>query len=332
MPRIRTIKPDFWSDRRMVKLSAYARLFYMGMWNFALCDRGHLPDDAEELKLKILPADDVDPDALLAELIEADRVRRYTTPDGETFLWAWKLGQHQKIDGRWQPRCPYCALDISPDSPPPRPDSREAPGRPAGATPTSAASAAQESANPTEPHASSGGTQRDSPGHTETPRDSPNPIQEVREGKGREGSGGTAPLKGSGSARAREAPPDDRQPESPTERLLAEHVANRHRPPPSKQRAKIAEEIHALVTDDPPFTPDEVHTVLDAWAARSLGPGSIGSIADELFCRDNRNVQALDRRRALPASRASPSGGTDANLSGWADLAAELRTGEGGVP
>lgn len=138
--------------------------------------------------------------------------------------------------------------------------------------------------------------------------------------------GGTAPLKGSGSACAREVPPGDHQPQSLTERLLAEHIAKRRRPPPARERARIAEQVHALVTDDPPFSPDEVHAVLDAWSARPLGAGAISSIADELFCR-NGTVSALDRRRALPSGQ--PSGGTDANLSGHAALIAQLQAAEG---
>jgi len=36
MARIRTIKPEFWTDGDMFKLSRDARLFYIGLWNF--CD------------------------------------------------------------------------------------------------------------------------------------------------------------------------------------------------------------------------------------------------------------------------------------------------------
>lgn len=38
MARIRTVKPEFWTDRRMVKLSPLARLLYISSWNFALCE------------------------------------------------------------------------------------------------------------------------------------------------------------------------------------------------------------------------------------------------------------------------------------------------------
>ena len=58
----------------MVKLSPFARLLYIGMWNFTLCDHGHVADDAMKLKLQILPMDNVDIDALLAEIMALGRV------------------------------------------------------------------------------------------------------------------------------------------------------------------------------------------------------------------------------------------------------------------
>jgi len=108
MARIRTIKPDFWTDGNMIGLSFEARLFYIGTWNFALCDHGHLPDDAMGLKLKILPADNVDPVAIIDELMTKRRIVRIGLPDGRTFLHIPRLDEHQKVDARWASRCPVC--------------------------------------------------------------------------------------------------------------------------------------------------------------------------------------------------------------------------------
>lgn len=102
------MKPDFWTDGTITQLSFEARLFYIGTWNFALCDAGHLPDDPEGLRLKILPADDVDPFALVAELLGKGRLKRVAVGD-RTFLWIPRLSDHQKVDGRWNPRCPACS-------------------------------------------------------------------------------------------------------------------------------------------------------------------------------------------------------------------------------
>ncbi|WP_284990875.1 hypothetical protein [Arthrobacter sp. efr-133-TYG-120] len=109
MARIRTIKPEFWTDGNVVKLSPLARLFFIGMWNFTLCDHGHVADDAFRLKLQILPTDDVDPDDLLGEIMAAGRVQRILDGDGRAYLHIKRFSDHQKIDPRWKTRCPACA-------------------------------------------------------------------------------------------------------------------------------------------------------------------------------------------------------------------------------
>ncbi len=112
MARMRYVKPTFWTDSAMVQLSRDARLFYIGTWCFTLCDEGHVEDDVIALKMQIFPADNVDCAALLAELMAAERIVRetYTTAAGktETVLRVVHLGEHQKVDVRWKPRCPAC--------------------------------------------------------------------------------------------------------------------------------------------------------------------------------------------------------------------------------
>lgn len=113
MPRIRSIKPEFWTDGAMISLPFEARLFYIGMWNFA-CDRGHLSDDPMGLKLKILPADTVSGKDLLDVLVGAGRVERVTMPDGRHYLNIPRFTDHQRIDTRWNARCPVCTHLDSP--------------------------------------------------------------------------------------------------------------------------------------------------------------------------------------------------------------------------
>src|SRR5690606_21157706 len=67
MAKIRGIKPDLWTDSEMVEASAFARLLFIGMWNFA-CDNGHLQDKSRQIKMRILPTDDVNCAGLLDEL------------------------------------------------------------------------------------------------------------------------------------------------------------------------------------------------------------------------------------------------------------------------
>jgi hypothetical protein len=153
MARIRTIKPDFWTDGNMVKLSPFARLLYIGMWNFTLCDHGHVADDAMKLKLQILPMDNIDIDALLAEIMAQGRVVRVEDGDGRTYLLVKRFEDHQKIDPRWKTRCPACAqvdsltltetpvslgeLPVTPELSPTLPLGREGMGRESKKTPSS---------------------------------------------------------------------------------------------------------------------------------------------------------------------------------------------------
>ncbi|HLS44597.1 MAG TPA: hypothetical protein VK045_04115 [Ornithinicoccus sp.] len=104
MARIRTIKPDVWSDPDFVACSPLARLLWIGTWNHA-DDYGVLKDEPERLKLQILPNDPCDPHALVDELVARRRLVRKVAPDGTKVLVIRTFTVHQKIDkravGRW---------------------------------------------------------------------------------------------------------------------------------------------------------------------------------------------------------------------------------------
>lgn len=101
MPKIRALKPEFFTDDRVVELSPLARLLFQGLWVHA-CDNGHLEDRPRQLKLRILPADDCDMVALLDEIVAQGMVTRH---DG--WLVVENLGVHQKADKRYFLRCDY---------------------------------------------------------------------------------------------------------------------------------------------------------------------------------------------------------------------------------
>lgn len=108
MPRGRVIGPDFWSDETMIGHTPFARLFYIGLWNFAYCDFGHLPDEPFSLKLKVLPADPVNGHELVDELLGSGKLTRNELPGGVTYLHMPSFGKHQSVDSRWKSRCPIC--------------------------------------------------------------------------------------------------------------------------------------------------------------------------------------------------------------------------------
>lgn len=70
MARIRSVHPSLWTDDDFVSLSAFARLMLIGIWNEA-DDHGLLPWKPTRLKMRIFPADDVNPRALMEELRKA---------------------------------------------------------------------------------------------------------------------------------------------------------------------------------------------------------------------------------------------------------------------
>lgn len=76
MSRIRSTHPGVWTDERFVAVSAYARLLFMGIWN-ECDDYGSFEWSPLKLKMRLLPADNVDANGLLEELIEAGSLLRY---------------------------------------------------------------------------------------------------------------------------------------------------------------------------------------------------------------------------------------------------------------
>lgn len=102
MARIRTIKPEFFRNRKLYRAeqesSLPLRLAFAGLWVCA--DReGRFKWEPEELKLDALPWDDVDFAAVMAALEEIDAIRSYEI-DGRKYGYipAWK--EHQVINNR----------------------------------------------------------------------------------------------------------------------------------------------------------------------------------------------------------------------------------------
>ena len=131
MARMRYIKPSFWTDSKIVQLSSWARLFFIGLWNFADCGEGHLSDDPSALKRLILMDDDVSGEDTINELVDAGLVARLQTLSGRKYLHIVRFADHQKVEKRWSPTCFVCSetrppstnldepLPITPTVPPP---------------------------------------------------------------------------------------------------------------------------------------------------------------------------------------------------------------------
>ncbi len=76
MARIRSIHPGLWTDEAFVSLTPYARLLFMGIWT-ECDDMGSFEWSPLKLKMRLLPADNIDAGELLAELEAADCIMSY---------------------------------------------------------------------------------------------------------------------------------------------------------------------------------------------------------------------------------------------------------------
>jgi hypothetical protein len=99
MARIRTIKPKFWDDEKLAKVSRDARLLYIGMWNYA-DDLGVILANQTWLKSKIFPYDDISAEELkkwLQELLDISRIVTGTFRD-DSYFRIVNFTKHQVIN------------------------------------------------------------------------------------------------------------------------------------------------------------------------------------------------------------------------------------------
>lgn len=104
MARIRSIKPEFWSDDSVIDCSPLARLMFIGTWNFA-DDAGNLDRSAKQLKTRIFPVDDVDCEPLVEELLTHGLLIEYSV-SGKKYLHIPGFADHQIINRPSKPVVP----------------------------------------------------------------------------------------------------------------------------------------------------------------------------------------------------------------------------------
>ena len=105
MPRIRTIKPEFWTDEQIQGWPERSQLVYIALWNVA-DDDGRLRAHPALLRSQVCPYHPhVDIEAALAPIIEADKLRIYTA-DGQTYGYLPTFNEHQRINRPTPSRLP----------------------------------------------------------------------------------------------------------------------------------------------------------------------------------------------------------------------------------
>ncbi|MEV4247000.1 hypothetical protein AB0J63_26750 [Streptosporangium canum] len=121
MARIRSIKPEYWSDRSVARLSRDARLLYIAMWNQA-DEHGRLHGDTRWIKGHCFPYEDdldlADVDRLLDELAAGRKAQRYVVDD-DPYVFLPNLAKHQRLEAAKVPSRLPAPPDLSgPDDDP----------------------------------------------------------------------------------------------------------------------------------------------------------------------------------------------------------------------
>lgn len=101
MARARNIKPGFFTNADLIECEPLARLLFAGLW----CEadrRGILEDRPKTLKIKILPGDNCDVDALLTNLDRAGFIQRYEL-NGQRCILIRNFEKHQHPHQNEQP-------------------------------------------------------------------------------------------------------------------------------------------------------------------------------------------------------------------------------------
>lgn len=133
MARIRTIKPEFWSDEKLAPLPVIDRLVFLGLVSQA-DDAGRLVDNARLLDGLIFPETEDSCAPSLAKLAELGRIIRYLSSSGQKLIQITSWERHQKVKNP----SPYTlpAPPRSEPAPPPTEDRGRVGGEPTeGLTP-----------------------------------------------------------------------------------------------------------------------------------------------------------------------------------------------------
>jgi hypothetical protein len=100
MSRIRSIKPEFFSDEKVARLSRDSRLFFVGIWTVCSDDYGVSRAHPGYLR-QIFPYDsDIGPKQIAGMLDELETegfIGRFEA-EGERYLHIWGWTRHQRVD------------------------------------------------------------------------------------------------------------------------------------------------------------------------------------------------------------------------------------------
>lgn len=114
MARIRTVKPEFWTDEKIVECSLAARLLFIGLFNFA-DDKGCMERSPKRIKMQVFPADTIECEPLIMELIAHGLLTEYSV-NGSQYLHIPGFLKHQKINRPSNSAIPFPQEFTEPDA------------------------------------------------------------------------------------------------------------------------------------------------------------------------------------------------------------------------
>lgn len=97
MPRIRTVKPEFWQDEKMATLRPVDRLVFLGLIS-AADDAGRLVDNIRFIDGFIFPSTSDSAAESLDVLAGLSRITRYVSESGQNLIQITRWDKHQKVD------------------------------------------------------------------------------------------------------------------------------------------------------------------------------------------------------------------------------------------
>lgn len=98
MARKRLIDPGFFLDEDLAKLSAHARLLYVGCWTIADDNFFTLPHRPDWIKAQIFPYEEMDINKAISELLSCNKFLEFTNGDTKSYLFIPNMVKYQRID------------------------------------------------------------------------------------------------------------------------------------------------------------------------------------------------------------------------------------------
>jgi hypothetical protein len=114
--RIRNIKPDFWTDEKLVELDPVDRLLFIGLWNFS-DDEGFIPYSPKRIKMQIFPGDSLEISVALQNLISIGALTLYDYGEGQV-IHVTNWAKHQKVSNPTKSK--FSSMDLTPVNQKPR--------------------------------------------------------------------------------------------------------------------------------------------------------------------------------------------------------------------